>query len=203
MTITKGVDWGQPGALPPQGRIVESDAEARQVVIEARQRGEQPVLGLLGGDLCRTVGGTGDRGRLNSGETMQLPLDIVRVRIDGGEPTWFVAHLVARGPWWHGRFVVVLNAQWLGRWKAGPRAHPNDAVLDVIDGSLGWRQRLQAARRARHGTHLPHPCLESRRVGQEAIQFTRRRKLWLDGQRCGWAHQIELVVEPDAALGVV
>src|SRR5690606_21746422 len=68
VTIRKGEPWGEPGALPEDGIVVRSDAEARAVVTAARRAGEPvPPLGLLGGDLCRALGGTGDEARLRSG----------------------------------------------------------------------------------------------------------------------------------------
>jgi len=56
MTIEKGEAWGSPGTLPSDGLVVRSDAEARAIVEQARRAAEPvPTLGLLGGDLCRTV----------------------------------------------------------------------------------------------------------------------------------------------------
>ena len=218
MTITKGVDWGQPGVLPPGAPVAHTDAQARRILLaelggaatpttggeSARPPGAKPVVfGLLGGDLCRTVGGTGDRGRLSSEQAMQLPIDVVSVRIDGGEATRFVAHLVARGRGWRGPFLLALNAEWLGRWKAGPRAHPGDGLLDIIHGSLGWRDRLRASRRARFGAHLPHPALHTEAVAEFAFRFARPRRVWLDGEPHGWASRIDLAVQADAAVCVV
>ncbi len=58
MPIAKGQPWGEPGAFPEDGVVVDSDAAARAVVEEARrERRPIPTLGLLGGDLCRTLGG--------------------------------------------------------------------------------------------------------------------------------------------------
>src|SRR5688500_8606151 len=94
MTIEKGQAWGHSGALPVGAVVVHSDAEARAVVERARRAGEPvPALGLLGGDLCRTVGGVGDEGRLRSDEAVHLPVDLGSVLIDG-RLHWFVAHLV-------------------------------------------------------------------------------------------------------------
>ena len=73
MTIEKGQPWGTTGPLADDGIVVASDAEARAVVTAAR-RDDRPIpeLGLVGGDLCRTVGGRGDRDRLRSPEASRL-----------------------------------------------------------------------------------------------------------------------------------
>ncbi|MCU1498073.1 MAG: hypothetical protein JWM47_2026, partial [Acidimicrobiales bacterium] len=94
MTIEKHRQWGAPGMLPPDGVVVRSDGEARAVVETARRAdGPVPALGLLGGDLCRTVGGKGDEQRLHSGDATALPTDLGSVLLDG-KLHWFVAHLV-------------------------------------------------------------------------------------------------------------
>ncbi|HUQ64341.1 MAG TPA: hypothetical protein VM121_11350, partial [Acidimicrobiales bacterium] len=62
MPIEKGRAWGAPGPFPADGFVVGSDAEARAVIENARNKREPlPALGLLGGDLCHTLGG-GDAG---------------------------------------------------------------------------------------------------------------------------------------------
>ena len=64
MTIEKGSPYGAPGGLPEGGVVVESDAEAKAVLEEARRLGQPfPALGLTGGDLARTLGG--GQGRLD------------------------------------------------------------------------------------------------------------------------------------------
>ena len=101
MPIAKGSPYGEPGRLPPGAVIVRSDAEARAAVETARrERRPLPALGLLGGDLCRTLGGgaDGDRGgegRLRSLGGVCFPVDLGEVLLDG-RLHLFVAHLVAR-----------------------------------------------------------------------------------------------------------
>jgi hypothetical protein len=203
MTIAKGRPWGTPGALPADGLVVHTDAEARRVVEEARRAGgEIPTLGLLGGDLCKTLGGLRDQARLRSEEAMTFPVDVGRVEFDGG-PSWFVAHAVARGPLWLGRAVAVMNAQWLGEWDLGPKAHPDDALFDVTDGALPLGDLLEARKRARLGTHLPHPALRTSRVAGVDLAFARTRTIWLDGDRVGRTRRLRVEVEPDALHVVV
>jgi diacylglycerol kinase family enzyme len=185
--------------------VAATDAEVGAIVERVRQGGEQgqlPEIGLIGGDLCRTLGGLGDVERLRQDTGTRATLDVVRARLDGTD-RWFVAHLVARRPLWQGRFVVAMNAESLGEWKVAPRAHPGDGVVDVIEGALPWRARLQARRRARSGDHLPHPRLTTKRVSRFSATFRRPTAVWLDGVRVGMFRCVELSVEADALPVVV
>lgn len=203
MTIEKGRPWGQPGQLPDDGVAVHSDAEARALVEAARRRGEAPpALGLLGGDLCRTVGGRGDEARLRSAEAMMLPMDLGSVLIDGRHH-WFVAHLVVRRSWWRGPVIAVMNAQWIGRWDVAPRSHPNDGRLDVFEADLSLDDRLKARRRLRSGTHVPHPGIAERRVAALQFELDRPTPVHLDGEEVAVARRLAVRVEPDALTCVV
>lgn len=205
MPIERGQDWGEPGGLPDDGVVVGSDAEARAVVEAARRAGERPPpLGLLDGDLARTLGGTGDETRMRSAAARRLPVDLGSVLLDGRQ-FWFVAHLVARRSWWRGRLVAVMNAQYRGDWDVAPRAHPGDARLDLldVDSSFSLADRVKARRRLRHGTHVPHPMLRQLRVTAWQERFDQPLAVWLDGQALGSVRDVSLRVEPDALTVVV
>lgn len=202
MTIRKGEAWGEPGPLPSGGVVVRSDAEARNALEVARQEGRDfPVLGVLGGDLGRTLGSPGDEARLRSGAAMTFPLDLGQVLVDG-RLHLFVSHLVARTRFWT-RSVVAMNVQWVGGWNLGPRAHPNDGVLDTFDARLPLRDLPKVRRRLPTGTHLPHPGISSRRTA--AVQFVLERPLsvWLDGEMVDQGRVLSIRVEPDALVVVV
>jgi len=173
-------------------------------VLEAARRANEalPPLGLLGGDLCRTVGGRGDADRLRSPEAMSLPADLGSVLIDG-RLHWFVAHLVVRRSWWRGRVVAVMNAQWIGPWDVAPRSHPNDGLLDVFDGDLSLDDRWKARRRLRTGTHVPHPGIAQRRVAALQLELDRPTPVWLDGERVAEARTLSIRIEPDAYTCIV
>ena len=203
MTIRKGEAWGECGSLPPDGVIVRSDAEARAVVTAARRAGVAvPPLGLLGGDLCRTLGGTGDADRLHSGSATVVPVDLGAVLVDG-RLLWFLAHLVARRSRWRGRVVLAMNAQYLGAWDVVPRGHPNDGRLDVLDADLSLGERLQVRSRLRAGTHLPHPRITERHVAALQLTFEVPTPVFLDGEAIGAARSLSVRVEPDALTCVV
>lgn len=203
MTIEKGRPWGEPGPLAADGVVVRTDAEARAAVEAARRAGGPiPELGLLGGDLCRTVGGRGDEARLRSVDAVRLPVDVGSVLVDGRLHR-FVAHLVARRSWWRGRVVAVMNAQWIGAWDVAPKSHPNDGLLDVFDGDLSLDDRWKARRRLLTGTHVPHPGIAQRRVAALQVDFDRPTPVWLDGERVGEARSLAIRIEPDAVTCVV
>jgi len=203
VTIEKGQPWGSGGSLGPDGTLVRTDADARAAIEPRRRAGEPlPELGLLGGDLARTVGARGDEGRLRTNEAVRLPVDLCSVLLDGRQH-WFVAHLVARRSWWRGRVVAIMNAQWIGRWDIAPRSHPNDGLVDVFDGDLSLDDRWKARRRLATGTHVPHPGIAQQRVAAVQIDLDRATPIWLDGERVATARQVVVRVEPDALTCVV
>jgi hypothetical protein len=203
VTIRKGEAWGERGSLPADGIVVRSDAEARAVVTAAHRADEPlPPLGLLGGDLCRALGGTGDEGRLRSPDATTVPVDLGAVLVDG-RLHWFVAHLVTRRRWWRGRVVAVMNAQHLGPWDVAPRGHPNDGRLDVLDADLPLGDRWKARSRLRSGTHVPHPAITERHVTALQLELAPGTHVWLDGEDVGPARSLSIRVEPDALRCVV
>jgi hypothetical protein len=207
MTIEKGGVWGGPAAdLPPGPRVKAcSDAEAARVVAQARRAGAAlPVAVLLGGDLCHTVGGTGDAVHAEGPDAIAMPCDLGSVLLDG-RLHWFVAHLVARRSWWRGRLFAAMNAQFLGRYDVAPRGHPGDGRLDVVDvdASLGLADRVKAWRRLPTGTHVPHPRIRVRSTAALQTTFDPPLRVWLDGVDHGEVTNVSLRVEPDALIVVV
>ena len=205
MTVRKGEPWGSPGTpLPDDGVVVSSDAEARAVVTEARRAGRPaPVLGLLGGDLCRTLGGgRGGEARLRSPDATTFTCDLGAVLLDG-RLHWFVAHLVARSRMWTRAFVA-LNAQFVGDLDLGPRSHPGDGLLDTYDARLRVGDVLKVRARARTGSHLPHPGITERRAAAVQVALDRPLPVWLDGERVGPpARNVAVRLEVDALTVVI
>ena len=207
MTIEKGQPWGSPARdlSLPEAATATTDAEARAIVETARRANEPvPPLVLLGGDLCRTVGGTGDLDHARGPDAVALPCDLGSVLLDGRQH-WFVAHLVARRSWWRGRVYAAMNAQFLGRYDVAPRGHPNDGAVEVldVDPALGVADRVKAWRRLPTGTHVPHPDITVRRLRAQQETFDPPLTVWLDGVRVGDVRNVSLRVEPDAVVVVV
>lgn len=203
MTIEKGQPWGSPGSLPEGAPLARSD-EGLRALVENALRSGQPLspVGLLGGDLHRTLGGTGnDEARLRSPEAVTFPIDVGVALVDG-RIYRFVAHLVARNRWWTHTWVAC-NAQWYDRFNLAPRAHPNDGLLDVLDAHLAPGDLLKVSRRARLGTHLPHPGIRQERTAAMQVSFDRPRDVILDGTWVARARHLSVRVEPDAIQVVI
>ncbi|MEI7623174.1 MAG: hypothetical protein WCJ88_06435 [Actinomycetes bacterium] len=202
MTIRKGSDYGDRRSLAQGSPIATSDAELHDLIADARNSGCLPItIGLVGGDLCRTLGGPGDRARLFGDEARQFPIDLILATVDGSEYP-VVSHLIAGTPF--GRnFASAMNAQWWGALDLGPRSHPGDGLIDLTTGSLRFRQRHAAIRRARTGTHLPHPMLSYRRASTASFDFDRPTRIVIDSTVKMVAKSVSLAVEPDAFSVVV
>lgn len=202
--IAKGQPWGERRPLPPGGVVVDSDRAAQQLVERAWAGGESlPVLGLQGGDLWRTVGGSPllAAGRLHSDQAMTFPVDLGTATVDG-EAHCFVAHVVAHSRTWRRTFVA-LNAEWRGDWDLGPRSHPNDGLLDTFDARLTFDDLWKVRARLPTGSHLPHPRIHERRVPRIEIDFERPLRVEIDGEVFGTAQHLAVAVEPDALRVVV
>jgi diacylglycerol kinase family enzyme len=78
-----------------------------------------------------------------------------------------------------------MNAEFVGPFDVSPRGHPADGRVEVIavDDGLGLRARLQARRRLRTGTHLPHPAISTRSSRAGEWVFDRPMAVAVDGRR--------------------
>jgi len=189
VTIKKGEEWGTPSARPDDLVVAGTDAELAALVT----RDPAGSYGLNGGDLYRSLGAPPARDPMQ-----RLPVDALLVDLDD-ERRLAVAHVVARNGWWTGRIVVASNCGYVGEWNVAPRAHPNDGRVDVIDvdPKMPVRQRLQARRRLRLGTHLPHPLLTTRVVGSAVWTFDAPTTVYVDGVRHGRCSWLGVEVSPD------
>ncbi len=196
MVIARGADWGHAGSRPASIITAANDADLAAIVAERRslEPSQPPVTTVSGGDLLRTLGGA----RPPEAETWWFSVDLGWVDLGVGPEIPFVAHLVARRALWRSDFAVAMNAAWLGDRYLGPRAHPNDGLLDVTRGRLDWRERFEANRRSRLGTHVPHPALETDRTPRDEWEFRRPISLRVDGVLRGAATHVRVQIQPDA-----
>ncbi len=202
MTIRKGSGYGEHRPLPLEAPVASSDAQLRELVVASRSSNSMPItVGLLGGDLSKTLGGSGDRSRLSGPDALTVPVDLGIATVDGIEVP-FVSHLLV-GSLFRRDFLVAMNAQWRDGLDLGPRSHPGDGLLDITTGSLPWGQRRAARKRARTGTHLPHPSLSYRRTSSDSVEFDHPVTLCVDGALKLKARSLELRVEPDAYFVVL
>lgn len=196
MPIAKGQPWGSPGPVPAGAVTVGSDAEASAVLESARRAGGPfPALVLTGGDLFRTLGGSAGPGT-TAGNL--FPIGVGEALLDG-RLHLFVAHLVARSRLWRRAFVA-MNAQFLGDWNLGPRAHPNDGRLDTYDARLPLGELPAVRSRVRSGTHLPHPGIVERRAASVTVELDRPLPVFLDGVPVGRARSIAVRARPDTLV---
>jgi hypothetical protein len=199
MTIRRGEPWGE-SVDPPVGLFLAADdAAASRFIADAVTSGREiPPFGVTGGDLARTMGG-GAPGRF-AGAVTRAPVDLLCVEADGRQ-TVAVAHVVI-GRWWRRELCLAMNAQFLGTLDVAPRSHPNDGRLDalVVDPTMSWRARAQARRRARSGTHVPHPQLALTQLSTVTWTFDRATPVRVDGVRWGSARSVSVTVMPDALV---
>lgn len=203
MTIRKGEDWGTRTMLLDGDPIVGSDHEFSSLftVVDGAVSGPERI-GLVGGDLARTVGATAMPDELRHGERVGLPIDLGIVSIDGVDRV-MASSLLIRRRWWRGEIDAAMNASFFGSWNVAPRGHPNDGRFDVIHADLSFGDRWKARARLDTGSHVPHPDITMRRL--KACEFTpvSGARIWLDGVCVGSASHVEFSVEADATMAVI
>lgn len=199
MTIEKRQPWGTTVDRPDNLRYFADDAA---IATALRDGSEHPVA-VTGGDLHRTVGGRDSVGRER---VLKLPIDLLRVTLDDGEPQHACAHVLiqwpaARGGWWRGPVVMIMNAEFVGDWHVVARGHPNDGRAESCawDTDFGLRQRWEARRRLPGNQHVPHPQIETRSFRERTWEFDQAMQVSIDGARAVSARRVEIIVEPDAA----
>ncbi len=216
MTIEKGRPWGGPSADPSPAAVAVDDAELASLALRAVDDGGHLTARVLSGDLLTTLGVQGERPERDRNDfPMDLGVaylgDTLDDRSDRSLLVPFVAHLVVaqadagavgllgrllgHGP---SPLVSVMNAAWLGPLRLGPRAHPNDGLLDITEGRVPFAERREANRRARSGSHLPHPALSHRRVAHWECEFEQPMSIVVDGVDRGRHRTVRVEVTPDA-----
>ncbi len=203
MTIRKGEDWGTTATLLPDDPVVASDHELSSLftIIDGAVRGPERV-GVVGGDLARTVGARADREEIRSGERVALPIDLGVVTIDGREVVMASSLLIKR-PFWSGEVDAAMNASFYGAWNVTPSGHPNDGRFDVVHAALSWSDRWKARSRMVTGSHVPHPDITIRRLKSSEFTPHVRARVWLDGVCIGSASHVKFSVCADATFVLI
>ncbi len=197
MRLGPGDAWGATGVVPRDLAVAHSDAEAVGLIGQGHR-----IVGLAAGDLCRTLGGRGDVRDRRGREAILCPVDVGVAEVDDTSHL-FLAHVVAAGRFGAGEGAAIMNAEWFGDFRLGPRAHPGDGLLDVTTGRLPFRARLQARRRSHTGDHVPHPALHMRRVEHVDLTFERPRLVRVDGVMLGRVCRLRARLRPEQVQVVV
>jgi hypothetical protein len=199
VTIKKGEPWGATVDMPARLRYISDDAS----IVVALSDGSGDPVAVTGGDLHRTVGG---RDPVGADQVLELPIDLLRVMLDGGEPHQACAHVLIqspplRGGWWRGPVVMVMNAEFIGDWHVVARGHPNDGRAESCTwgADFGLRQRWEARQRLPGNQHVPHPQIETRSFRERTWDFDQAMQVRIDGAPAVSAKRVDIVVESDAA----
>lgn len=197
MTIRKGQPWGHVFEVPLTTRDVDSDWQLAR-------GSKEDIHILLGGDLYAALG---QPSAIRVGDSRTLvQIDAMECMISNDTTTYSLhaSATIEIGQWFglgpSRRYLVVTNGGLLEGRNIAPRAHPNDAFVDLmsVDTSMRLRDRIRARKRARTGAHIPHPAISIHRG--ESFVFTReykREKLVIDGQSVASWNSIEVHVRPD------
>jgi len=202
MTIRRGGDWGRLGTPPEDIPSAKSDRE-----IGERLGDGLTTIRLCGGDMFATLGGSTSESLTPS---LELPIDVMQISFKHSRDSELNTRLAsshcvlrainARGGWFRGSAVAVMNAQYLGKWDVAPRGHPNDGRVEVleVDTRMSVRQRIIARSRMQTGTHLPHPDISVKSVS-EFVWSDSVLTMWIDGAKIGLVQFVEIQVMKDFA----
>lgn len=197
MTIQKGQPWGHSCVVPLTTRDVDSDWQLARGF-------QQDIHVLSGGDLYTALGRPSPM-RPNDTRTM-IQIDAMECTItdDTSRYSLLASATIEIGRWISfgrsRRYVAITNGGLLDGKNIAPRAHPNDAHVDVmtIDASMALRDRFMSVRRANTGAHVPHPEIDISRGDFFAFnrQFDKER-LTIDRQVISSWNKVEIRVIPD------
>lgn len=194
MTIRKGEEWGRRDTTPASFFIAEDDSDG------ASQPPHTPFA-LCRGDMFTALGQPALP--VHHAECTLVPVDAMACTITflSGETENLRAFShVTIGSWWKGRHVIASNSGFLSGMNIAPRSHPNDGEMDIvaIDGNMPLKQRFIARRKAKTGTHVPHPQIAiTRSTSVEFVRERRQERLSIDGVAVSQWAKISISIEPD------
>lgn len=166
--------------------------------------GTSTPTAVASGDMFRTVGA---RPIADRRELLALPIDLMTVRVDEGDPVVGVAHVLARlpfrrGGWWRGQVLAVMNAEFVGRFEVAPRGHPNDGRVETFlaASDMSVRQRWEVRQRLPSARHLPHPQIATRPVRSREWTFETALDVIVDNTIVGRGSRLSVEVIADATV---
>jgi len=191
MVIERGGDWGEKVEI---ASAVRADSDAAVVTLQG-----QGAPFATSGNLHRSLGAPSFR---SAGPFTQLPIDALVCEVMGhGEVREMVACSdVTVGSWFSRRgMVIVTNVGIRDGLDVTPGSHPNDGKFEILamDASMSVRQRLLARRRARTGSHLPHPCLTRVTRTEASIERRGAQRLFVDSVDVGAWESVRVRIDPD------
>ena len=178
-------------------KVATTDSE----LIALYESGER-LIGLQGGDLYKSLGGSGVAGLEADGvNTVGLKLDLGQLVVD--ESSYLFASycklLKPMKPW---STIWIINSPIIGQRRISPKSHPGDGWLDVVEFSLSFRQSLKAYKRSSTGDHLPHPQIKTSKKRTFMVNSNRKSKIVIDGKKIGFGKEVSISIIPHA-IGVV
>lgn len=190
--IERGRDWGV-AAVVPAGLV-----ECRDDQQAARASG---AVFLTGGDVHRGLGRPLSPTIGDEATVVAVDRLFCEVTTAAGilEIPAFSHVLVGRLSG-RSRFVACVNAGFVGALNLTPRSHPGDGRFEVlrIEEHMPMRQRMIARRKARTGTHVPHPGISiSSEIGL-VLERQGSEPLVIDGRRIRSWRAARITVEPGA-----
>jgi len=178
-------------------KVATTDRE----LIALYESGES-LIGLQGGDLYKSLGGSGVAGLEADGvNTVGLKLDLGQLVVEESSYL-FASHCKLLKPMKPWSTIWIINSPIIGQRRISPKSHPGDGWLDVVEFSLSFRQSLKAYKRSSTGDHLPHPQIKTSKKRTFMINSNRKRKIVIDGKKIGFGKELSISIIPHA-IGVV
>lgn len=169
MTISRLSPYGTSVVRPQHLGVLRSDREIASDFVKGDQRASNTVIQ---GSIAQALGITSnDLGNNTRALVTHVLIDLLQVEFGTTDTKDERTSIVVAGSivLQHHKLLkshlIISNSGIVRGRDVLPRAHPNDGYVDVlnIDEAMTTRQRLSAWRRAKTGSHLPHPQLRASR----------------------------------------
>ena len=169
MTISRLSQYGTSVERPQHLGVLRSD---REIAIDFLKGDQRAFNTVIQGSIAQALGITANVSESNARALVtHVLIDLLQVEFGTtdtqNKPTSIVVagSIVLQHHTLLKTHLILSNSGIVRGRDVLPRAHPNDGYVDVlnIDEAITTRQRLFAWRRAKTGSHLPHPQLRASR----------------------------------------